>query len=133
MFSVGLSPPVAAAALRSLELMQEEPQRISRLHENGQFFLKAAKKAGLDTGLSAGFSIVPVIVGDSLRTVKLSNLLMEHGIFTIPVLSPAVPEKSARIRFFITCEHTHKQMQTAIDDLFRLSLQQAVGENFIPY
>ena len=129
MFSVGMSPPVAAAAMRSLELMSEEPQRVARLHENGQFFLKAAKKAGLNTGLSEGFSIVPVIVGDSLRTVRLSNLLMEHGIFTIPVLSPAVPEKAARIRFFITSEHTQKQMQTAIDAVSK-ELKNLIDENF---
>lgn len=129
MYSVGMSPPVAAAATRSLELMLDEPERVARLHENGQFFLKAARDAGLDTGLSEGFSIVPVIVGCSLRTVKLSNLLMGHGIFTIPVMSPAVPEKSARIRFFITSEHTKEQMQTTIDTVSK-ELKRLDRENY---
>ncbi len=114
MFSVGISPPVAAAASRSLELMLDQPERVARLQENGRFFLETAKAAGLDTGLSGGFSIVPVIVGDSLRAVKLSNRLMEHGIFTIPVTYPAVPMQEARLRFFITSEHQRYQMETAI-------------------
>jgi len=129
MYSVGMSPPVAAASSRSLELMSEEPERVSRLHGNGKFFLDAAKNAGLDTGLSEGFSIIPVIVGDSLRTVKLSNLLMGHGIFTIPVLSPAVPEKAARIRFFITSEHTTEQMSTTVN-LVAQELKRLDDENF---
>jgi len=129
MFSVGMSPPVAAAASRALEIMLREPERVARLHENGSFFLKAAQKAGLDTGFSAGFSIVPVIVGDSLRAVKLCNLLMEKGIFTIPVTFPAVPMQGARIRFFITSEHSQEQLEAAIDATAK-GLNQLVRENF---
>lgn len=114
MFSVGISPPVAAAASRSLELMIEEPERVARLQDNGRFFLQRARQAGLDTGLSHGFSIVPVIVGDSLRAVKLSNRLMERGIFTVPVTYPAVPMQEARIRFFVTAEHGRDQIEMAI-------------------
>jgi 7-keto-8-aminopelargonate synthetase-like enzyme len=129
MFSVGMSPPVAAAASRALELMLEEPERVARLHENGRYFLKAARAAGLDTGLSEGFSIIPVIIGDSLRTVKLCNLLMENGIFTIPVTYPGVPMQEARIRFFITSEHTKEQLQTAIDITAR-ELRRLIKANY---
>ena len=129
MFSVGMSPPVAAAASRALEIMLEQPERVTRLQKNGKFFLDTALKAGLDTGLAQGFSIVPVIVGDSLRTVKLSNLLMKEGIFTIPVTYPAVAEKSARIRFFINSEHSQEQMEAAIAATARV-LSQLVDENF---
>jgi 8-amino-7-oxononanoate synthase len=129
MFSVGMSPPVVAAASRSLEIMLDEPDRVARLHKNGRLFLETAKRAGLDTGLSEGFSIVPVIVGDSLRTVKLCNLLFEHGIFTIPVTYPAVPMQEARIRFFITSEHTKEQLQKAIN-ITSLELKRLDEENF---
>lgn len=129
MFSVGMPPPVAAASLRALEIMLAEPGRVARLHDNGRFFLKTAQAAGLDTGLSEGFSIVPVIVGDSLRAGKLSNLLMESGVFTVPVTYPAVPMQGARIRFFITSEHKTDQLQAAIDVTAR-SVKRLADDNF---
>jgi len=129
MFSVGMSPPVAAASSRALELMLAEPERVRRLQDNGRFFMETARDAGLDTGLALGFAIIPVIVGDSLRTVKLANLLMEAGIFTIPVTFPAVGEKTARIRFFITSEHSREQMEFAIATTAKL-LGQLVEDNF---
>lgn len=115
MFSVGMAPPLAAASSCALELMLAEPERVTRLQDNGRFFLHAARLAGLNTLTSSGHSIVPILVGDSLRAAKLSNVLMERGIFTIPVTYPAVPMQRARIRFFITSQHTREQMQTAID------------------
>ncbi len=117
MFSVGMSPPVAAAALRALQLMHGEPERVARLRENGRFFQAAARQAGLDTGLSAGYCVVPIIIGDSLRTALLSQRLLRRGIFTIPVVPPGVPERSARIRFFITSEHKKEDLQKTVHAL----------------
>ena len=115
MYSVGLSAPLAMAGSKSLEIMQREPWRVQKLQSNGQFFMHAAQKAGLDTGLSAGFCVIPVIVGDSLRAVKLSNNLMDRGIYAFPITYPAVPMNSARLRFFISAMHTEEQLQTAVD------------------
>ena len=95
--------------------MEREPERVRKLQENGQYFLKKAKDAGLDTGPSAGYSVVPVIVGDSVGAAILSNRLLERGINALPIIFPAVPEKSARIRFFITSEHTREQIDRAIE------------------
>jgi len=120
MYSVGMPAPVAAASMRALELMQQLPERVKRLHSNGKLFLKTARQAGLDTGNSQGFSVVPVIIGDSLRTVKICNLLMDKGIFTIPVTYPAVPMQQARIRFFITSEHSAEKIIYTIEALAAL-------------
>eukprot|EP00913_Durusdinium_trenchii_P021304 g20017.t1 len=114
-YSVGLSPVLAAAATAALEVLQSEPQRTQRLHDNGALFLRLAKEAGLDTGLSLGFSVVPVIVGDSLRAVQLSNELLEEGVNALPIIHPAVPEGMARLRFFITCNHTDEQIRHAVE------------------
>lgn len=114
-FSVGLSPPLAAAALASLDIMDREPDRLRRLAANGHRFLSRAKNAGLDTGPSAGFSVVPVIVGDSIGAVTLCNRLLKRGINALPIVFPAVAEKSARIRFFITSEHSDAQIDRAVD------------------
>ncbi|WP_093810651.1 aminotransferase class I/II-fold pyridoxal phosphate-dependent enzyme [Stappia sp. ES.058] len=114
-FSVGLSPPLAAAALASLDVMAREPDRLRQLTRNGHRFLERAKTAGLDTGPSAGFSVIPVIVGDSIGAATLCNRLLKRGINVLPIVFPAVAEKSARIRFFITSEHTAEQIDRAVD------------------
>lgn len=114
-YSVGLAPVLAAAAKTGLDILRSEPERTERLHRNGALFLEEAKRAGLDTGLSVGFSVVPVLVGDSLRAVQLSNDLLEDGVNALPIIHPAVPEGQARLRFFITCNHTDEQIRHAVD------------------
>ncbi len=113
-YSVGLSPVLAAAAIAGLDILQSEPERTQRLSRNGQLFLDCAKAAGLDTGISIGRSVVPVIVGDSLRAAQLSNDLLADGINVLPIIHPAVPEGMARLRFFITCDHTEEQIRRAV-------------------
>jgi len=110
LYSVGMPPPVAAASLAALEKMQRVPERVATLQARGQFFLEQAKAAGLDTGLCAGLSVVPVITGSSLRATRLSSALFARGINVQPILYPAVPEKSARLRFFLCCMHTEAQI-----------------------
>lgn len=113
-YSVGLPPALAAGALASLELLALEPQRVARLRKNGHLFLELAREAGLDTGLSEGHSVVPVIVGDSLRAVRLSNDLLAAGVNVLPIIHPAVPEGQARLRFFITSEHSEVQIRETV-------------------
>ncbi|WP_375461265.1 aminotransferase class I/II-fold pyridoxal phosphate-dependent enzyme [uncultured Enterovirga sp.] len=112
-FSVGLSPPVAAAAHAALGILLREPERVTKLHANGGAFLAAAKRHGLDVGTSAGLAITPVIVGESLKAATLSDRLSQRGFNVMPILHPAVPERLARLRFFITSEHTIEQVEEA--------------------
>jgi 8-amino-7-oxononanoate synthase len=113
-YSVGMSPVLAAAAVASLDLMQREPERVARLQANGALFVARAKKARLNTGMSAGMSVVPIIVGDSLRTVSLAQKIYNRGIYALPIIPPGVPDKSARLRFFITSEHSKEQIEHAV-------------------
>ncbi|KSV88823.1 hypothetical protein N184_07890 [Sinorhizobium sp. GL28] len=113
-YSVGLAPVLAASATASLDVLEREPARTAALRRNGALFLKLAKEAGLDTGLSSGFSVVPVIVGDSLRAVQLSNDLLAEGVNALPIIHPAVPEGLARLRFFITSDHTEEQIRRTV-------------------
>ncbi|MEO8102687.1 MAG: aminotransferase class I/II-fold pyridoxal phosphate-dependent enzyme [Betaproteobacteria bacterium] len=110
LYSVGMSPPVAAASLAALQCLRREPERVRALQARGAFFLKQAKAAGIDTGLSAGLAVIPAITGSSLRAVRLSEALFQRGINVQPILYPAVPEKSARLRFFISHQHTEAQI-----------------------
>ena len=113
-YSVGMAPALAAAALESLRILHAEPERVARLHANAGLFLRLAREAGLDTGGSAGFAIVPVIIGSSVGAARLSQALFERGINVQPILYPAVPEASARLRFFLSCEHTEAQIRATI-------------------
>jgi len=114
-FSVGLSAPLACAAKASIEVMLREPERVAKLRENGKLFLELAAEKGLDTGSSAGYSVIPVIVGDSVSAVMLSNRLADRDINALPIIFPAVAEKAARLRFFITSEHTPAQIRKAVE------------------
>ncbi|MFI4890479.1 MAG: aminotransferase class I/II-fold pyridoxal phosphate-dependent enzyme [Steroidobacterales bacterium] len=114
LYSVGMPPPVAAASLAALQTMQREPERIATLRERGALFLQLARAAGIDTGGSAGISVIPAIVGGSLRAARVSAALFERGINVQPILYPAVPEKLARLRFFISCEHSEADIRDAV-------------------
>jgi 8-amino-7-oxononanoate synthase len=117
LYSVGMSPPVAAASLAALEMLHKEPQRVARLRERGALFLELARASGIDTGTSAGISVIPAIVGGSMRAARLSAALFDRGINVQPILYPAVPEKLARLRFFMSCEHSEANIRDAISAL----------------
>ena len=114
-YSVAMSPPVAAAALAALELLEREPQRVRMLNANAGRFLARAKAARLDAGLSQGLSIVPIMTGSSIAAGRLSEALFRRGVNVQPILHPAVPERSARLRFFISAEHDFDQIDRAVD------------------
>ena len=131
-YSVGLSPPATAAALASLRILKSDPERVAKVQANGQLFVEEAKKAGLDTMTSAGFSVVPVMIGDPVRAVRLADRLLELGINALPIIHPAVPMKAARLRFFITSEHTPEQIrrtvQTVAEELVNVAKRQSLVE-----
>ncbi|MDR3109286.1 MAG: aminotransferase class I/II-fold pyridoxal phosphate-dependent enzyme [Planctomycetaceae bacterium] len=114
-FSVGITPQNAAAALAALELLKREPQRVERLRENAALFLTLAKEKQLNTGVSKDSAVIPVIIGNSMKSLKLSRALFLRGINVQPILHPAVEEKAARLRFFITSAHTDKQIRYTVD------------------
>jgi len=114
-FSVGMPPVIAATAQKALEVLHREPERVARLQHNGAYFCSLAKARGLDLGTAAGTAVCPVMVGDSLPTVVLSQRLLERGVNALPVTHPAVPAKSSRLRFFVTAMHTRAQIETAIE------------------
>lgn len=118
-YSVGMSPPVAAAALEALNILAEEPERVHKLQANGRLFFDLARDAGLDTGYCQGHAVIPVIVGSSLIAAKLSNLLYEQGVNVQPIIYPAVEERAARLRFFLSANHTTEQITATVESVSR--------------
>nr|WP_246419672.1 aminotransferase class I/II-fold pyridoxal phosphate-dependent enzyme [Neoroseomonas alkaliterrae] len=113
-YSVGMPPALAAASAEALRILHAEPERVHRLRQNASLFLRLAKEAGLDTGASAGLAIVPVIVGSSVAAARLSQALFERGVNVQPILYPAVPDSSARLRFFLSAAHEEGQIRAAV-------------------
>jgi 8-amino-7-oxononanoate synthase len=113
-FSVGMAPPAAAAALAALEILEREPERVRRLNDRAALFLELARAGGLDVGGSIGAAIVPIITGGSIRAGRLAQAMFSRGVNVQPILYPAVPERAARLRFFLTAEHTEEQIREAV-------------------
>jgi 8-amino-7-oxononanoate synthase len=116
-YSVGMSPPLAAAALAALDILQREPERVQQLNARARAFLEGARAGGLDTGRSEGFAIVPIVTGSSIKAARLSEALFQRSINVQPILYPAVPERSARLRFFLSAEHSQEQIERAVQVL----------------
>jgi 8-amino-7-oxononanoate synthase len=116
-YSVGIAPPMAAASLEAMRIMFAEPERLARLRERATYFLEEARRRGIDTGLSCGYAVIPVIIGSSLKATKLSQKLFEKGINVQPIIHPAVEEKAARLRFFISSTHSKEQIDQVLATL----------------
>jgi len=121
LYSVGLAPTLAAASLAALERLIAEPGRVAQLQERGRQFLDEARGAGLNVGTSAGFAVIPVITGSSLKAAQWANALFAEGINVQPVFYPAVEERAARLRFFICSTHEPEQISMTIEKLARLA------------
>ena len=119
-YSVGISPVLAGASLEALKLMLREPERVARLQERAKQFLKELQSMGVNTGYAQGYAVVPMITGSSLKAAKLSNQLFEAGINVQPIIYPAVEEKSARLRFFLSAMHTDKEIEYTLKTLKRM-------------
>ena len=113
-YSVGLPPAAAGAALAALKLVERQPERVAKLQANARLFVQLAREAGLDTGMSGGSGVVPVILGHSMNALRLSRALFARGISVQPILYPAVEERAARLRFFITSRHSTEQIRRTV-------------------
>ena len=128
-FSVGMSPANAAAALAALQIIEQEPERVAQVQEKSKQFLTLAKENTLNTGKSNSSPVIPIIVGEPYKAVKLSQTLFQQGINVQPMVYPSVPYDAARLRFFLSSLHTQEQIQqtvkTIADELMILTMAEA--------
>jgi len=115
LYSVGMSPPLAAASRAALEVMLREPSRVAQLADISHFFMDYAHGLGLDTGRAAGYAIIPVMIGSSIEAAMLASRLFAAGVYVMPIIFPVVEERQARLRFFLTSLHTRAQVRQALD------------------
>lgn len=113
-YSVGLAPPLAAAALAALEVLKREPERVARLRARTGLFHALAAENGLDIGdANPNSAIVPIMVGQVEAGAWLSRYLLARDILALPIAFPAVPRNRTRLRLFISGSHTEEQIRAA--------------------
>ncbi|MDD5216673.1 MAG: pyridoxal phosphate-dependent aminotransferase family protein [Candidatus Omnitrophica bacterium] len=112
-FSAALPPALVAAAKASFEVIAAEPERVKKLRDNTNYFIQGLAKRGFPTA-NLQTPIVPIIIGDDERALIMAKALKDEGVFVLPVLSPAVPSGSSRIRATITSGHSFDQLEFAI-------------------
>ena len=108
-------PASAAAALCALRKMQKETWRVEKLQENYAYLLKQANECGLNTGISDGTAVVPIMTGDEDVALELSVRLNAQRINVQAITYPVVAEGEARLRFFINTSHTKKDMDFTLE------------------
>ena len=118
-FSASITPASAASVLAALEIIKSEPERIDRLWELTHYALDNFKKMGFDIGKSET-PIIPLYIRDNLKTLKLTRLLLDEGVFVNPVVSPAVSKDSTLIRFSLMATHTKDQVDIALEKFDKL-------------
>ncbi len=106
-------PPVAAACIAAIDVLEKEPQHVKNLWDNTNYFKKTMKDLGFNVGNSQT-PITPVIVGESAVAKKLSNRLFEEGLFALPIVFPMVARDKARIRTIMNAQLTKKDLEFAI-------------------
>jgi glycine C-acetyltransferase len=118
-FSAALAPPAVAAVIASLNVLKSEPERVARLQRNAVFLRDGLRALGYDTGHS-GTAIIPVILEDERAAAMMSGRLREMGIAVTPILFPAVPLGSARLRLCVTAAHSTQDLEFALDGFRRI-------------
>ena len=117
LYSVGMPAPNAAAALKSLELMQDHPEVVEQLRQRSKLFLDLARGKGINTGFSSGAAVIPAIIGNSNKCMQVSHAMAARRINVQPIVHPAVEENASRLRFFISATHTEEEIRHAVEVL----------------
>ncbi len=113
LFSTSLPPAVVAAALKALQLLEEEPERLERLWENTRMFKRGLQQLGFRTGQSET-PITPVMTGEEELAMALSEQLFAEGVFALGIGYPTVPRGQARVRTIVTAGHTREDLDMAL-------------------
>jgi len=113
-FSAALPPPQVAAALAAFEVMEEEPWRLEKLQRNITYFLDGLHARGFDT-LNSQTAIIPIVCGSDERALAMAKYCQENGIFIQPILPPAVPSGSSRLRANVTAAHSLEDIDRALN------------------
>lgn len=125
LFSNALPPTVAASALASVEFIEQHPERVQLLRDNTAYFRSAITEAGFSP-LEGDTPIVPIIIGETADAIRMSELLLNEGIFVTGFGFPVVPQGTARLRCQISASHTKPDLEFAVKAIRSVGLKTGV-------
>jgi len=113
LFSNALPPTVAASALGAIRQLEHHPELVDKLRENTRYFRGAIAEAGFKP-LPGETPIVPIIVGETATAIKMSDMLLDEGVFVTGFGFPVVPQGQARVRCQLSAAHSRDDLNEAI-------------------
>ena len=115
-FTTAMAPAVAAAALNNLKFIEAKPERVQQLRGNVDFFCESLQREGLNVATSPS-AIVPIVIGDEAKAMRISATLQEHGILIPAIRYPTVAKGSARLRASLMATHTYEELRLAAKNI----------------
>jgi glycine C-acetyltransferase len=114
LFSNSVAPPIVAASIRALEMLEESTELRDKLEANTKFFREEITKVGFEV-LPGEHPIVPVMLGDAKLAGALADKLLEKGVYVIGFSYPVVPQGKARIRTQVSAAHSIDDLKFAVE------------------
>jgi len=119
-FSAALPPVSTAVALKALEIIETDKERIKSLQKNYAKFINGVKGIGYDTLKSKDTPIVPVVIGDDVKTFRFAKQMKKEGILVPPIVFPAVPRDKGRLRCCVMATHTEEEIDYIIETMEKI-------------
>ena len=120
LFSNALTPTVACSALAAVRFIETHPERVTKLHENTRHFRAALVNAGLKP-LDGETPIVPIIIGETADAIRMSEMLLDEGIFITGFGFPVVPHGTARLRCQVSAAHSVADLDFAVESIAKVA------------
>lgn len=130
-FTASMPPASVAGALAALDILREEPDRRVRLWHNTNLVAEGLRGLGLDVGATQT-PVIPVLIGDPIRAMSTWRALFDEGVFTHPIIPPAVPAHACRIRVSMSAEHTSGQIERVLAAFERVTRAMSLGRSAVP-
>lgn len=124
-FTASLPPSVVASTRAALQIIKSEPERRQRLIEIGDYMRREFQRMGFNTSTSET-PIIPIVIGDDMKTFTFWKALFDAGIYTNAVISPAVPSNSARLRTSYIATHKREQLDYVLEKFYQIGKQLAI-------
>ncbi len=113
LFSNALPCTVAGSALEAVRVLEREPERVTQLHENARYFRASLQELGFKP-LPGETPIIPVILGETAAAIRMSEMLLDEGVFVTGFGFPVVPQGEARVRCQVSAAHSREDLEQAL-------------------
>ena len=128
LFSNSVAPPIVAASIAAVDMLQASTERRDKLMDNTRYFREKIAAIGLDV-LPGEHPIVPVMFGEAQPAVKMAEALLEKGVYVIPFSFPVVPKGKARIRTQVSAAHSKEDLDFAVEKFVEAKSELGIGKS----